>query len=119
MSEPKGIETAELYPCPFCGGKCDVVSNTTQTEWAAECADCSCYQSGDTRVEVVDRWNRRAGNTLPPKHGADGDRVRELFLILRTADDIELTFEQRLLSIKAAATRALTPSSADRPIGEK
>lgn len=52
---------AELKPCPFCGGKVEIVFYRGNT--AVECPKCGCALNtwiGMTKEEATKAWNRRA-----------------------------------------------------------
>lgn len=65
----------ELKPCPFCGGKAVIVSNTTAYHmftYRAICSSCKaqmgyrnhCYDGRgklffETKEEAIEAWNRR------------------------------------------------------------
>ena len=60
-------EVIELKPCPFCGGKAEMVEQrlygNTPTHFGVCCG--SCYQGTwrwhRTEAEAAAAWNRRAG----------------------------------------------------------
>lgn len=56
---------AELKPCPFCGGKPQLVK--WGNEWSVECCNNGCGVMPETplyvmQTEAVITWNRRAGD---------------------------------------------------------
>lgn len=62
----------ELLPCPFCGnadvGNDEGCFPVGKGYWEVRCGNPSCYaheQSGATRDEAIDRWNRRTALTPP------------------------------------------------------
>ena len=62
-------EEIKLKPCPFCGGKAELLKDElgrTSDWWYAACSnlDCGIYaQTADrpTPQEAAKLWNRRAG----------------------------------------------------------
>lgn len=54
---------AELKPCPFCGGKAEML-NYSPSEWLVYCPACQgmVEQWRKTEQEAVEQWNRRADN---------------------------------------------------------
>lgn len=60
-------KTTELKPCPFCGGKAEMVSDVFDGRqvWFVQCpwADCEVSVESfdrDTPQEAAELWNRRA-----------------------------------------------------------
>ena len=59
--------TEELKPCPFCGGKAEVLTDENE-EYYVSCTECTallgyCTDTwGDysTEDEAIEAWNRRA-----------------------------------------------------------
>ena len=67
-----GGRMMELKPCPFCGGKAEVVPHKFFSEklkswkvesYGVECKNChtSGYQFWDCEEDAVNAWNMRAG----------------------------------------------------------
>lgn len=56
---------AELKPCPFCGGKAEML-NYSPSEWLVYCPACQgmVEQWRKTEQEAVEQWNRRADNDI-------------------------------------------------------
>lgn len=63
----------ELKPCPFCGGKAvievvephkHIICKMPVYKGGAfiECTECGCAISGETEIEVTEKWNRRAND---------------------------------------------------------
>ena len=53
-------DTAELKPCPFCGGEADVVTVLREREWIVCCHDCQCGTCAEQSTEAaIAAWNRR------------------------------------------------------------
>lgn len=51
--------SADLNPCPFCGG--EAVGFFDSECISVECVDCNCHTgSRDTEAEAIEVWNRRA-----------------------------------------------------------
>lgn len=57
----------ELKPCPFCGGKAEIISEETYSGhnlfWV-ECIECDCRTSDyeDNEKEAIESWNRRVAD---------------------------------------------------------
>ena len=69
--------TAELKPCPFCGGKAEYVDYGQEGEfedWDVECTECHALmiapgkEPGEvtTKLEAAAAWNRRAQDAALP-----------------------------------------------------
>lgn len=57
LSEPK---SAELKPCPFCGGRAEVErEGTSKQSCVVVCEDCGCRLESN-EIGHGERWNRRA-----------------------------------------------------------
>lgn len=64
------LKTPELKPCPFCGGKAQIVSFRTYIErfhgmgrkFYVNCTDCGIDGPGThfTESDAANAWNRRA-----------------------------------------------------------
>ncbi len=63
----------ELKPCPFCDGKAvvevvephkHIICKMPVYKGGAfiECTECGCAISGETEIEVTEKWNRRAND---------------------------------------------------------
>lgn len=56
----------ELKPCPFCGGKAEIVrtENWEKFRFYATCLDCGVEtpRTARTVTEAAKKWNRRADN---------------------------------------------------------
>lgn len=64
----------KLKPCPFCGGKANIVVVEPHTHEIAifmpdyeggafvECNDCTCAISAKTKEMAIEAWNRRASD---------------------------------------------------------
>lgn len=55
----------ELKPCPFCGGKPNIVSHPIAQRKKQYAVQCSCgarFYFMDRRYKAIEAWNRRAGN---------------------------------------------------------
>ena len=67
------IKEFKLKPCPFCGGEAELFKDISfsaesgkqiaEIKAFAWCCECSALVSGDTEIEAVELWNRRA-NTV-------------------------------------------------------
>ena len=53
-----------LKPCPFCGGKKNVVESYSAGYYTVQCKTLGCLMSvkGATREEAISSWNKRAGD---------------------------------------------------------
>lgn len=61
-----------LKPCPFCGGKAEIIINKSKQGQTANiyCTKCSCRKTllrypnyeGSIEREAIETWNRRADN---------------------------------------------------------
>lgn len=69
------IETAkdELKPCPFCGGKAQLVAAKKTWDsirkveisgWRVVCNDCKAETTLEVREVAVNKWNRRDDNGI-------------------------------------------------------
>ena len=66
------MEMEKLKPCPFCGGKAEIVINKSKRGQTANihCTKCSCRKTllrypdyvGSIEEEAIEAWNRRADN---------------------------------------------------------
>lgn len=58
---PEEIKTAELDPCPFCGGKA-TLTQTIGGSFYVFCTDCGVEQgfSEPTEAEAIEKWNTRS-----------------------------------------------------------
>lgn len=61
---------ADLKPCPFCGSTRIFVEPDeygSGGQWISPihvgCSDCKAEQTGETKTEAFERWNRRAPDT--------------------------------------------------------
>ena len=53
----------ELKPCPFCGGKAEIIGGISERSSAqVRCTQCSCSTSYCHINMAIDKWNRRADN---------------------------------------------------------
>lgn len=51
------LKEQELLPCPFCGGKGEMVCDGF---WFIQCTDCFCEgASSETKEEAIEAWNKR------------------------------------------------------------
>lgn len=59
----------QLKPCPFCGGKAEVVPHKFFSEalkawkvdcYVVECKNCHTAQYWGTEKQAIEAWNRRA-----------------------------------------------------------
>lgn len=56
------VETIELKPCPFCGGKAGIYS-LAKYEKEAYCENCGAVSDiYETSQKAIEAWNRRAGD---------------------------------------------------------
>jgi Lar family restriction alleviation protein len=56
----------ELLPCPFCGGKADLIPEY-DSAWRAACLQCDAtFVAQDSRPDAIAAWNRRATDRPPP-----------------------------------------------------
>ena len=61
------MEKNELKPCPFCGGKAELIIvpgyfNKTESGWLVKCRNGCCNQMPYVSDhDAIDAWNRRAG----------------------------------------------------------
>lgn len=60
-------EVTQLKPCPFCGGKAEVLINEysdSNKEYLVACAECDgmVERWRKTEEEAVAQWNRRVNN---------------------------------------------------------
>jgi hypothetical protein len=53
-------DRAELLPCPFCGGPCNMLDRTGF--YMATCSNCACHLACNygTRAEAITAWNTRS-----------------------------------------------------------
>ena len=59
----------ELKPCPFCGGQAKLKHYKLRNNdwWYVACEGCNIvldplfFNVGQTKEEVIEKWNRRAG----------------------------------------------------------
>ncbi len=59
-------KTAELKPCPFCGGESISLETTPYGAWL-ECNGCHTFGTpGETAEDAIRAWNRRAEPPNPP-----------------------------------------------------
>src|SRR5258708_4145071 len=100
-------EDQELKPCPFCGGKAELVFHGGPENIEVCCSNmnsCAIGQLGvyrDTREEAIKAWNRRASVAPKGREWKPEDRIR-IFL------ESNVTFEfQSLHSKVQAALRSL------------
>lgn len=58
------MKNADLRPCPFCGGKAEVVvDNETEVLFLIQCTECKAQTVGhDFLSSAIYAWNRRADN---------------------------------------------------------
>lgn len=67
---------ADLLPCPFCGGKAEIVlaEEAGESAFVAQCMTLNCSASSkviyaikeDVRELLVEAWNRRALSSATP-----------------------------------------------------
>jgi Lar family restriction alleviation protein len=60
-----GVMTMELKPCPFCGGKAEVVDNEYFVDVSCAHIHCRGYAASlmyNNKKEAIEAWNRRADN---------------------------------------------------------
>lgn len=56
--------TAELKPCPFCGGKAKIIQSSRRTLFFTACEDCDADSDYyDTEEKAAEAWNRRTERT--------------------------------------------------------
>ncbi len=75
-SGPGAVDTDKLLPCPFCGGKAELIGISTGGPmcWSIHCSGCASEFT--TRYgKFSDAWNRRAGDTVSR---SEYDRVVKL-----------------------------------------
>lgn len=66
----------DLKSCPFCGSKDIWVKQAgTSGFWYVYCPNACCEFMAPSKQEVVDRWNRRAGEAFNGGVMLMGDRV--------------------------------------------
>lgn len=68
-------EATELLPCPFCGGKAEVVDIEEGENAGGSCVSCTrCMASSNVEFEfkehLVGNWNRRV---VPPSLADDSE----------------------------------------------
>ena len=53
----------KLKPCPFCGGKAEIL-NYSEDEWLVHCVICDgmVERWRKTEKEAIEQWNRRAND---------------------------------------------------------
>lgn len=63
------MSVAKLKPCPFCGGKAEIVYRTNYSAhkfYRTECSECDArtasYEDEPGKGEAIERWSRRAGD---------------------------------------------------------
>ena len=70
---PKDSAKNELKPCPFCGGKAQLVAvketydgirKVEISGWRVRCNDCKAETTLEVREVAVNKWNRRAENGI-------------------------------------------------------
>lgn len=58
------VEVIQLKPCPFCGGRADIVDNRKWHDddecWMAACPFCGGNVCCDTEAEAITAWNTRS-----------------------------------------------------------
>ena len=60
--------SAELKPCPFCGGKAESRISSSGRKYFGACLSPKCWIDGplaDTEADAIAAWNRRAGEDKP------------------------------------------------------
>ena len=57
------MKEVELKPCPFCGGKAEML-NYSDNEWLVHCTVCDgmVERWRETEHEAIEQWNRRAND---------------------------------------------------------
>ena len=61
------MEMEKLKPCPFCGGKAEMLINEyrdSRKEYLAACTECDgmVERWRETEKEAVEQWNRRVND---------------------------------------------------------
>lgn len=61
------MEMTQLKPCPFCGGKAEMLINEyndSRKEYLVACAECDgmVERWRETEEEAVEQWNRRVSD---------------------------------------------------------
>ena len=59
----------KLKPCPFCGGKAELVEGSDG--WCVYCKECDCEMVRFTKKQAVKIWNTRRYNDCPPPHDVE------------------------------------------------
>lgn len=63
----RGWKMEKLKPCPFCGGKAEMLINEyndSRKEYLVACAECDgmVERWRETEEEAVEQWNRRVSD---------------------------------------------------------
>lgn len=52
----------KLKSCPFCAGEVDLDTDRLGNPFFIECAQCGLGMGGDSKKEIIQKWNRRSGD---------------------------------------------------------
>lgn len=110
----------ELKPCPFCGGKAKLTSNTAEKWHWGECENCGAEGDSDLGVSgAIENWNTRPLETsliaeverLRAEHRAGNNHAIETSRMIEDA-----WTEIKLLKAEAETDKAAISMFMDREI---